>query len=1018
MKFKKFHNRLYKVLTEAIKLRLINKIIFIVLILISGALNVNASVDTSDYEILQSAEIYSQAGLGGFSILADFGDEAPGKIYASRTTVNVPLSYEMPFIPHSSVSVTDPEGNLAAFYDFTAVSDGVTEIELSVDYAMEGIWQIRFVSGRKKDIGKIGINGAEYWGIRGECILGVTDTTHRTGYIYVPETVSSLFVGATSSNGFSVKDGSGKEVITPTANQTLNTKYSGGADGLLPGVYKIDLADNFTGGLIVDIAPSLICPTAEAAEKLRGGWIEYEGVLCQGILQAKARKELLRLIDTKNFDVTFTKPVYNGSVESLKNPLAEAQLFGKYGAVTPVYDQLSRQNFDRTSPYLGTFDSADLQSFETGTFNLVYDQGFSALVNMPAELNAFYNNEALINRTAVSLLGSAVGISEDFMIREGTTCHNYPTTHGNFAFETLANSYADIRDKLETKTTEILDKIFLRLAEKQGNYRGQGPSNQWFFTTNALTGVYKATGEKHIYDMITNHVMSIAGGSTGVGKGQSPAGYFIEGGGCDGDYNNLSQHQLFSAYENLKQINPKDNNAVRLKPAIRKSLEFDSLFKLTVPDGMTWGGPNSFTARKTNMFGKPSHSNYALVMDEFPLAKAMWMAEKMPEDTTGTLNFPYHVNTTEWARRVINRYYKAYDKSIADMSSSGSLHVYDAYRNVENAESALLPCEYEAGIWEKPGIIAVKHKGLYMNVFYDTSEGSIPDMSFMGGGMTQLWSEDTGVAVLSKKHKGYENLESAGQIKATCMYGNLTDGSFFATGKERSQLSWTMPEKEFEISSHFSNGLDFYWKYTLTDEGIKLTAGCEQQFYNSWLNIPLPNGLGGSISWVDDKIYYYYGDNAIEFSTGNEYEIVTVEDVDCLRIKLARDKKAVVNIRIVDNKIVEGVVLGGYEVVEGIDSAASVVDAFSTGGGIRSIQAELLNYGETDINTDIIYAMYSDTGRFLGASILDTTLEARQKNVVSVGLINDAAEVKVMILDRERTIRPLCKSIDTGVRRQ
>ena len=107
--------------------------------------------------------------------------------------------------------------------------------------------------------------------------------------------------------------------------------------------------------------------------------------------------------------------------------------------------------------------------------------------------------------------------------------------------------------------------------------------------------------------------------------------------------------------------------------------------------------------------------------------------------------------------------------------------------------------------------------------------------------------------------------------------------------------------------------------------------------------------------------------------------------------------------------------LGGYEVIEGIDSAASVVDAFSADGGIRSIQAELLNYGETDISTDIMYAMYSKTGRFLGVSILNTILEGRQKNVVSIGLINDAASVKLMILDRDKGIRPLCGSIDTGV---
>ncbi len=919
------------------------------------------------YGVYQKAKVYNQAGIGGFAILANFENNTPEKVYFSRTTEVPQNNYDL-YLPHLSSSVAmviDPTGKTAAMYDFSDMPTGKKSVVIDIPYECEGIWQFKFTSSRAGDLLEIGLPSASNWGVRGESELGITETTPLESYIYVPEKVNNLYVG-TSGLTASVYSLDGSLQMS-TAPATKPFAKSEGVIGDIgnEGVYKLSLPQNTTGGIFIDYAPSLMCPTEEMARNLKGGWLDADGVLVQGAAQKAAREYLIEYISNNDFEITYEKPTYT---TTLKYPEAESLFFGGSGAISNLKKYSEKQNFDITSPYCGSFVSADTPTWEDGTYPKTTSvKAFSGLVNMDGELNAFYHNKALVNRTVISVLASMVGLSEELMIKDNATSADAPITHGNFYFSYTARAYMNIRDLIDEKTREVLDNAIIQLAIKQCDMPGRGPSNQWFYTIMGLTASAYSTGNEILKGMLNRHLDSLTSEPV-YQKGQSAAGYFIESEGCDGNYHNLCRDLFFEIYETIQRKDPENVHLDSLKSMIQENTEFYSLFLLPQENGTFRS--NAASSRQRADLGIDSHTTYTVIMDEFPLAKRRFELRGYGRSSAYERIWKYIGPYANWS----------------DKANAGDIYEFEAYKNVKDTqmESELLPYEKESGIWEKPGIIALKHKGLYMNVFYAFPEANkMPAMSFMGGGITLLYGDDVETVVASRKHDNYSDITSYDMVRASCVFGKTNDGNVFVSGKEKAALTWLEEGKSFKISGTTPEGTEVSWIYTLTDDGINQRVQSSGDNAEMWLNIPISNvSEKASLIQKANGVEYSVDGSSISFDweSGKEYYITELDGVRYLRINMS-DGEADIDIK--------------YNVMPVYIQSAE----FSANESEISITVK--NNTDTLKTFDLIYAVYSDNGELEYVNKSDSiSLDGNLSDTVDIPIEKTSSEnIKIFCWD-------------------
>ncbi|MDY3928811.1 MAG: hypothetical protein SOZ34_05540 [Clostridia bacterium] len=890
-----------------------------------------------EFEVYQRAKVYNQAGIGGFAMLADFEDNTPQKVCFERKTFVPSYNHDanLPFRSSAVAVVIDPNGRIAAKYDFSDMPSGKQNVVIEIPYRVEGIWQFKFTSSRNGDILGIGLPTAKNWGIRGETMLGVTETTPLSSYIYVPEKVNNLYVGSSSAS-VSVYN-SDNELQMTTTGINKNLVKSEGEITNIEGesIYRLDISENFSGGIIVDYAPSLMCPTMEMAQNLKGGWIDVQGVLVQGSIQKAARELLIKYINEKNFDITYEKPSYVRG--TLEYPEAEALLFGGGGPISNVKKYSDKQNFNISSPYCGSFVSEDTATWEDGSFYTTSTQAFSGLVNMDGQLNAFYHHEGLINRTVISILASLVMLSEDVMIKDNPISSDVPITHGNFYFSYTASAYMWIREFVDEETKAVIDNAMIQLAVKQGDMPGRGPTNQWLFTAVGVASAAYATNDETVKGILGRHLCAVTSEPI-YDKGQSAAGYFIEGGGCDGDYHNLSRDLFFELYETIQKKDPANKYLNYLNRMIQKNTEFYSLFVL--PNDNGYFMTNACTSRTLHNMGIDSHTTYTKIMDEFPLAKRRF--ELLGRDEA-------------WANEIIHKYIGPYD-NFSDRAVSGNCFQFEAYKKVKSAEpeSELLPYECNSGIWEKPGIIAVKHMGLYMNIFYTVPErNTLPEMSFMGGGISLLYGDGTETVVASQKHDNYSSITSYDQIRASCVFGKKKDDSIFVTGKEKAELTWLESGKRFKIQGCTPDGIDVSWIYTLTDDGISQRVTASGDTSEMWLNIPVSNvNENAVLTQKQGGIEYKINGSCISFDwdRNREYYLTELDGVRYLRINMS-DGDVTVNMKHDEKEVyIEKPIFSETD---------------------NEIFVTIKNKTEEEKSAVIIFALYSENGKLDSINISD-----------------------------------------------
>lgn len=855
------------------------------------------------FPLLQKANgVHNARGFSGFSVLARF-DSAPSEIYVARTATSKTLS--TPWDPMTIVRVSDPDGNLIAYYDFSdmEVGDRREAIIMLPQGGKSGIYTVSFMNAAHKDILEIGLPDTKYWGVRGDMGFNFSETTPNPGYVYAQKTAKFAYIGMSLAQQVSLATLDGTVIAGSSPVNRPTSKHDLYYEGIAPDtVFQLNTPENYAGGIIIDGITGLICPTPEAAENLKGGWVEESGIVTQGPLQARARAEALRLYETKELDV---KPIGKPDEipDVIYNPKAEAQLFGAYGVISKIQSVCERQSLNPDSPHFGScWPLADDKSYQSLNGHVSSDNLFpvgAIAVALPLQLNYFYGSEALTTRVALSLLSVVTGLSESGIIRSSYNMYDSydPSLQGMFINDYFVETYMIIKNYLDPQTRDIIEEGIRLTCDKNGDNMGHGPTNQGLFTPINNARMWGHTGVSYYHEAFKRQLDAICE-TTWPSFGYNETGYFVESGGMDASYAYMNLEEFSTMYLEYKKTPYDEETMALLKETLEDSLEFESFW--CTPQAVTgevWG-PNSYTSRTNTIFGNGGQIYYEKIWHEFPVAALRHKVPNPVVDENFHRGYPHQINTDEQAMQQIRHYWDEYDKYFKLSDNRGGCYIwtwdsYEAFNADEYCEPAAnLPCEEEGTkIWDdRYGFIAFKHKGIYSYCLYEVNceQETTNNYCFLGGGPLVVWSENLGNTLVSRKNLNYNNISGENDIIGSSVFGRIGN-QFFFSGKEGNRglqwkatqpntLTWLEEGKKFEIKGTVPKSeKTVSWIYDLTDTGVDLTVSISPYLAGEefWINLPFQNipgydrkikengftivntveGAGGSIDYSWDEPY-------------------------------------------------------------------------------------------------------------------------------------------------------------------
>lgn len=848
--------------------------------------------EEKNFEIYQTGVITQNNGVGGFGMMARF-DGAPGEIYVSKSTVQPLLEGQLGNVapPVTVARVIDPDGNCIARATLDIVETGKIAKVINIPEGKAGIYVISFSNGREGDLCEVAVNGAKSWGVRGEHSFAYTETTPKTGYVYIPKMAKHLSLaidGLDESVTVTAPDGTVYEsTLTPRQStlQAIEIK-----EPTPDSVYTVTVADDFREFFEIRGVSQLICPTKEMAMDLKGGFIdikdEYAEWTVATPLQARARAKMVDIYKKAegNFEVKAQKPYEElPAVDELDNVMAETQLFAAYYGSIPSMDRvMNGQCLDPKQPLFGMIVGAKLTSGESqypanSYLSEYYDQGkfgstaqaFTGALSINSQLNGYYNDPQLIDRTALAQLACVMHMTQDYDINDSNNPENdagsWYLTYTNFKFPHWAESYYAVRKMLDIETREICDEALRLCAERQTGMKGQGPTNQASMNFFATLAMYEGTGDENFHEFFKRQVDGYLYPLKRPGyHGQAQAGFYIESGGCDGTGYELHNEDYFSraylAYFDLDEKYQDPETKAKLVAASERNLDFMEKFQVGTVEGVDKKGATNFASRNRHSLGGGSaYIANNFLINHMPQARAIWSNEPKPSVGTSAA----YANSKETAYKNIKSMYTKYGAHYDEASGrANTLSLMYEEMHEPFVEASKLPYQYEGdyNIWDQPGLIALKHKNIYMVSFYDDTmpleKRSVK--SWYGGAPTFTWVEGVGSATSSDKPVNYAAmpgtaLQSSRKINYkpywkeeeflhASIIGKDANGEVFVTGKEKSKLKWLEEGKKFEISGVTPiEQKEVSWIYELTEEGIELTANIDsisgkEEF---WMQLPI-----------------------------------------------------------------------------------------------------------------------------------------------------------------------------------
>ncbi len=871
--------------------------------------------DPKKFDVYQTGTITQNNGVGGFGMLARF-DGAPGEIYVAKSTVEPLLEGQLGNVapPVTVARVIDPDGNVVARATLDIVKTGKIEKIINIPEGKAGIYAISFSNGREGDLCEVAVNGAKSWGVRGEHSFAYTDTTPKTGYVYIPKMAKHLSLavdGLEKVITLTAPDGTIYEAELDPRQSTLQAIEIKGP--VTDSVYTINMDENFRGFFEIRGVSQLICPTKEMAMDLKGGFIDIEDEYAQWTvatpLQARARAKMVDIYKKAegNFEVKATKPYEElPAVDELDNVLAETQLFAAYyGSIPSMERVMNGQCLDPKQPLFGMivgskFTSGESEYPANSYLSEYYDrskfgssaQAFTGALSINSQLNGYYNDPQLKDRVALAQLSCVMHMTQDYDINDsgnpGNDAGSWYLTYTNFKFPHWAESYYAVRKMLDIETREICDTALRLCAERQIGMKGQGPTNQASMNFFGTLAMYEGTGDENFHEFFKRQVDGYLYPLKRPGyHGQAQAGFYIESGGCDGTGYELHNEDYFSraylAYFDLDEAKQDPQTKAKLIAASERNLDFMEKFQVGTVEGLDKKYATHFASRtRHGLGGGSAYIANNFLINHMPQARAIWSNEPNPSVATSAA----YANSEKTAYANIKKMYGKYGAYYDDASGrENTLSLMYEEMHEPFVEASKLPYQYEGdyNVWDQPGLVALKHKGIYMISFYNNTMPGVKQAtkSWHGGGPTFSWIEGLGYTTTSDKPVNYAAmpgtaLQSINAINykpywteeeflASSIVGKDANGEVFVSGKEKPKLTWLEKGKKFEIKGTTPiEGKEISWIYNLTDEGIEITAGVDsvsgkEEF---WMQLPI---VDQSVKNAEFKVTHKKGKLVTEY---------------------------------------------------------------------------------------------------------------------------------------------------------
>ena len=852
------------------------------------------------------------AGMSGFEMLARFNG-GPGEIYVSRTTKKPKVESEWgtAIDPVAFARIINPEGYVVARVDLNYIENGKMAKIINIPDGSAGIWQIQVVNGRNDDLIEIGINEASSWGVRGAPFFKTSETTPKEMYFWVPQKYGKAEFASTSN--FVIKDMEDNIVLSPKDVNVSHARKSAAATSLKKdAVYKLCLSDMNKNTVCVRGIPKLMAPTAEMAMDLKGGYVYSEdGIQCRGPLEARARNAMLKLYDSRNGDFTVIEDRPEQKPEIKSNIFAEAD---GIQAIDSLYNTLDLQCLERESPALGAMlgvnvsDPSSLAGWESRTGG--YAPGSSYYIKAfckNSELNYFYADEAIRDRITLTLLSTISGLEDIHTMYDGsggsaTLGTHYYYAHSNFHLESITDMYKNVHNYIEPEYNDIIKEGIEIMTDKMMQARGSGPSNQYTHGVISAMYMYLATGEERYHTFFKRGIRIVTSHQTGTGAwekvGQAPAGYYIEQGGCDGNYEFMNCTFFSAFWEEYCKSEMADPETVDvIVDSINRMLRFHSLLESHFVAGLESARTSHYTSRTDTPNVCGGHLAVSALIADFPIAKTIWEHSS----DNGSIKFVYpHLTTSEKsAQEVIddvwNKGYGHYFDGSKRFDVGSPIYYYKMLDRNIMAESGKMPCGSEHEIFtDNPGVAAISSNGMYVATFYNSTldNSAIASMCYYGG-PSVISSKNTAGIVSSVRHT---SVTDEGGVVSSSIYGMTADGKFYVSGKEALTFDWIEEGKKFRTYGSIPNTQKtLNWIYEMTDDGIVITAKVDgvKSGDDLWLNLPITNQTAEGFEYKDEPgkvIMSYNGaQSVIEWDSKLEYKLNERSaglSVKRLRIKL------------------------------------------------------------------------------------------------------------------------------------
>lgn len=863
----------------------------------------------------------------GFGVLAEYAHGELREIEVERfTTVGVRTGLRdfpeesgrgEPLPDFCLLKVFDPSGRNVAICDLGGQKESRKTYKLSVPAGPAGIWRVSVLNGRNSDSFILNLPDTSVWGIRGEMALGLDSSLPQDMYLYLPEKVRTLIVECFGG-------GSAVPVLEYQGNELGRPKQQGRRcfavmDNPPAGrTIQVKLEGCAGKAIVFDGVPGLLCPTPEAAEKLRGGTIMADGILTAGPLQARARKISARF-KPSDFDVNLQFPAT--IPDSLSNPRRECLFFGKYALLNSFASASSAQICDPASPWFGANADpekhdklVDWQSGLHGSVLSPFDaSALAAGAVLPGRLNPLHDNQAVIRRAQISAFYHLISLQGDDIMREGDFRKgNYPMTHAFFVYDgALSRPLALLKDKLDPEAREVWADGLAAIGDKLAGFTAY-QSNQWSHVISAHLETYRATGKKRFLSYFEQLMTAYLDNTFGSDSkfGQHPAGFFLEEYGPDGNYDHLNMYSLVSCYHKYREEPDADKKLVdKMRRGIEKNLHFKSFYWLPQPDGNLIC-PNAMNCRTNALLCYPSYPGDYMSSPEFNLGYTRLMLTPVPEKGSYPANvFPHLAWNDEWALRLINEMLPKGDKAFKSNNFGGSwtADVYEAWSLPQKAVKQKLPIEYDHGLWELPGQIAWKEGALYGLVFYDVAGAKGGLNGITGGAPSVLWSKNTGSVFCSMRNTKSNRVEHVDDLTWACVHGNDGKGGLVWSGKERAVLRHGENTGTFVISSDFAKGggsID--WQYSIANDKLTLCVTLKTPgLKDPVLSLPvLVGGQGTFLKGPENGKFHFIIKNGfmrLKYPDGLKAELTpelktSNATVRCLKIPFPADGRLCVEI--------------------------------------------------------------------------------------------------------------------------